>query len=110
MTAALSAKINELSRAGKYSEALVAGASTARKPCEKKYGALPSRCARVGSLNNLARSRYQTEGRTIECAYRSWRRMIASGRAQASVAVARVLFAARWQQSMPSDKAFDDAR
>ena len=102
-TAALSARINELSRAGKYSEALSL-AQAQLESLEKKYGPFHRDVAR--SLNNLA-SLYQTEGRTID-ALPIVESMIASGRAQPRVALP-VLFAARRQQSMPSDKALDDA-
>ena len=50
-TAALSAKINELSRAGKYSEALPL-AQGQLQTLEKKYGSVHRDVA--GALNNLA--------------------------------------------------------
>jgi Tetratricopeptide repeat/CHAT domain len=102
-TAALSARINELSRTGKYSEGLSL-VQAQLESLEKKYGPFHRDVAR--SLNNLA-SLYQTEGRTID-ALPIVESMIASGRAQPRVALP-VLFAARRQQSMPSDKALDDA-
>lgn len=58
------------------------------------------------SLNNLA-SLYQSEGRNGD-ALPIVERMIGSGRAQLRVALP-VLFAAQWGQSMPAEKALDDA-
>ena len=60
----------------------------------------------VTSLNNLA-SLYQTEGRGAD-ALPIVQRLIASGRVQPRVALP-VLFAAQRQQSMPAEKALDDA-
>jgi CHAT domain-containing protein/tetratricopeptide (TPR) repeat protein len=61
-TAALSAKINELSRAGKYSEAIPL-AQGQLDSLEKKYG--PNHRDVAGALNNLAQI-YGSQGRDAE--------------------------------------------